>query len=110
MSAALDSWIDGVRGETLPADDRGLHYGDGLFESIGVRAGVARFLEAHLARLASGCARLGNSLQLDGGVACRDRGGVGAGATSGNAQDHRHAWQCQCAGVMRPRAPNRRDA
>ena len=43
----------------LPADDRGLHYGDGLFESIGVRAGVARFLEAHLARLASGCARLG---------------------------------------------------
>ena len=59
MSAALGSWIDGVRGETLPADDRGLHYGDGLFETIGVRAGVARFLEAHLARLASGCARLG---------------------------------------------------
>ena len=59
MSVALGSWIDGVRGETLPADDRGLHYGDGLFESIGVRAGVARFLEAHLARLASGCARLG---------------------------------------------------
>ena len=59
MSAALGSWIDGVPGETLPADDRGLHYGDGLFESIGVRAGVARFLEAHLARLASGCARLG---------------------------------------------------
>ena len=59
MSAAIGSWIDGVRGETLPADDRGLHYGDGLFESIGVRGGVARFLEAHLARLASGCARLG---------------------------------------------------
>ena len=59
MSVALGSWIDGVPGETLPADDRGLHYGDGLFETIGVRAGVARFLEAHLARLASGCARLG---------------------------------------------------
>jgi 4-amino-4-deoxychorismate lyase len=59
MSAAIGSWIDGVRGEILPADDRGLHYGDGLFESIGVRAGVARFLEAHLARLASGCVRLG---------------------------------------------------
>ena len=59
MSAPLGSWIDGVRGETLPADDRGLHYGDGLFESIGVRAGIARFLEAHLARLTSGCARLG---------------------------------------------------
>jgi 4-amino-4-deoxychorismate lyase len=59
VSAAIGSWIDGVRGETLPSDDRGLHYGDGLFESIGVRAGVARFLEAHLARLASGCVRLG---------------------------------------------------
>lgn len=59
MSVALGSWIDGKRADTLPADDRGLHYGDGLFETIGVRAGVARFLEAHLARLASGCARLG---------------------------------------------------
>ena len=59
MSAAIGTWIDGVRGENLPADDRGLHYGDGLFESIGLRAGVARFLEAHLARLASGCVRLG---------------------------------------------------
>jgi 4-amino-4-deoxychorismate lyase len=59
VSASIGSWIDGVRGETLPADDRGLHYGDGLFESIGVREGVARFLEAHLARLASGCVRLG---------------------------------------------------
>jgi 4-amino-4-deoxychorismate lyase len=59
VSAALGSWIDGVRGETLPADDRGLQYGDGLFETIGVRAGVARFLEAHLARLAAGCTRLG---------------------------------------------------
>jgi len=58
MSAALGSWIDGVPAESLPADDRGLHYGDGLFETIGVRAGVARFLEAHLVRLASGCARL----------------------------------------------------
>jgi 4-amino-4-deoxychorismate lyase len=64
MSAAIGSWIDGVRGEALPADDRGLHYGDGLFESIGVRAGVARFLEAHLARLASGCARLGIRFSL----------------------------------------------
>ena len=59
MSAAIGTWIDGVRGENLPADDRGLHYGDGLFESIGLRAGVVRFLEAHLARLASGCVRLG---------------------------------------------------
>lgn len=59
MSATLGSWIDGKRADTLLADDRGLHYGDGVFETIMVRAGVARFLEAHLVRLESGCARLG---------------------------------------------------
>ena len=59
MSAALGCWIDGRRADALPADDRGLHYGDGLFETIVVRAGGARFLESHLARLATGCMRLG---------------------------------------------------
>ena len=61
MSVALGCWIDGNLADTLPADDRGLHYGDGLFETMVVRAGVARFLEAHLARLATGCLRLGMS-------------------------------------------------
>jgi len=62
MSAALGSWVDGVRGDSLPADDRGLQYGDGVFETILVRAGRARFLEAHLARLSRGCTRLAISL------------------------------------------------
>jgi 4-amino-4-deoxychorismate lyase len=62
MSVAIDSWVDGVRGDSLPADDRGLQYGDGVFETILVRAGHARFLEAHLARLSRGCARLAISL------------------------------------------------
>lgn len=59
MTAALGTWVDGHRADTLPADDRGLHYGDGLFETLIVRAGRVRFLDAHLARLASGCERLG---------------------------------------------------
>lgn len=58
MSAAIVTWVDGVATDAVPADDRGLHYGDGLFETILVRGGQPRFLEAHLARLASGCARL----------------------------------------------------
>jgi 4-amino-4-deoxychorismate lyase len=58
MSDALGTWIDGVRSDTVPADDRGLHYGDGLFETVLVRVGRARFLEAHLARLSLGCSRL----------------------------------------------------
>lgn len=60
--AALGTWIDGVGGDLVPVDDRGLQYGDGLFETILVRKGVPRFLEAHLARLARGCERLGLSL------------------------------------------------
>jgi 4-amino-4-deoxychorismate lyase len=59
MSAALGCWVDGARSDVLPADDRGLQYGDGVFETIVVRAGRARFLESHLARLSLGCARLG---------------------------------------------------
>jgi 4-amino-4-deoxychorismate lyase len=38
--------------------DRGLHYGDGLFETIACRNGRPSFLEHHLERLAHGCGRL----------------------------------------------------
>ena len=51
-------WRDGV----AQADarlDRGLEFGDGLFETIAVIAGRPRLLAGHLARLAAGCARLG---------------------------------------------------
>ena len=58
MSDALGHWIDGAAGAMVPADDRGLQYGDGLFETLLVRERRVRFLEAHLARLATGCGRL----------------------------------------------------
>lgn len=38
--------------------DRGLHFGDGLFETIACRHGRARFLSLHLERLVLGCERL----------------------------------------------------
>lgn len=43
----------------IPFDDRGFAYGDGLFETVLVRDGVPLLWEAHLERLALGCARLG---------------------------------------------------
>jgi 4-amino-4-deoxychorismate lyase len=56
----VDRWlINGVASNSLPVADRGLSYGDGLFETIAVRAGQCRFLTAHLDRLAEGCDRLG---------------------------------------------------
>ncbi|MFO1427533.1 MAG: aminodeoxychorismate lyase [Steroidobacteraceae bacterium] len=59
MRAAEDCWIDGAPADRVPVADRGLQYGDGLFETIACRDGGARFLDLHLARLARGCARLG---------------------------------------------------
>jgi 4-amino-4-deoxychorismate lyase len=59
MNGSIGTWIDGSDSRALPADDRGLQYGDGLFETILVRERKARFLEAHLARLSNGIARLG---------------------------------------------------
>jgi 4-amino-4-deoxychorismate lyase len=59
MSQALGTWVDGAAATTVPADDRGLQYGDGLSETILLRGGAPRFFEAHLARLARGCSRLG---------------------------------------------------
>lgn len=51
--------IDGVEGGCLDPADRGLQYGDGLFETIAIVDGSARRWPAHVARLQAGCARLG---------------------------------------------------
>ncbi len=45
-------------GRLIDVTDRGLAYGDGLFETIAIRAGQARFLSFHLDRLLAGCSRL----------------------------------------------------
>jgi 4-amino-4-deoxychorismate lyase len=51
-------WVNGRPGGALTPDERGLHYGDGLFETIACVGGRPRFLALHLERLARGCARL----------------------------------------------------
>jgi 4-amino-4-deoxychorismate lyase len=57
MSRAL-TLIDGRPGDRVPASDRGLQYGDGLFETIAVRCGSPCLWHRHWARLAMGCERL----------------------------------------------------
>jgi branched-chain amino acid aminotransferase/4-amino-4-deoxychorismate lyase len=44
---------------SVPADDRGLLLGDGLFETLRARGGELEDFEAHLARMTRGCAVLG---------------------------------------------------
>ncbi len=43
----------------INSEDRGLQYGDGLFETISCVQGQPRWLARHLARLQQGCERLG---------------------------------------------------
>jgi 4-amino-4-deoxychorismate lyase len=50
--------INGREAASVDALDRGLQYGDGLFETLAVRRGQARFLDRHLHRLREGAARL----------------------------------------------------
>jgi 4-amino-4-deoxychorismate lyase len=62
--------INGQVTDVIPADDRGLAYGDGLFETMALRDGRIRFLDLHLNRLANGCDRLGIPFNVD--AALRD--------------------------------------
>ncbi|QKZ06060.1 aminodeoxychorismate lyase [Pseudomonas eucalypticola] len=52
------SWVDGQPADTLAVKNRGLAYGDGVFETIAVKAGRPTLLARHLHRLVEGGARL----------------------------------------------------
>jgi 4-amino-4-deoxychorismate lyase len=59
VNSPFKALVDGQPATSLDVLDRGLHYGDGLFETIACRGGSACFLDLHLERLSEGCARLG---------------------------------------------------
>lgn len=55
----MQSWVDGQPAHALASlKDRGLAYGDGLFETLAVKAGQPLLLDLHMQRLAQGCSRL----------------------------------------------------
>lgn len=51
--------VNGEKQDWIGLNNRGLAFGDGLFESVLLHAGQPVFLERHLQRLARGCERLG---------------------------------------------------
>ncbi|RVD78263.1 aminodeoxychorismate lyase [Pseudomonas koreensis] len=61
----MDSWVDGQPADALSLKDRGLAYGDGLFETIAVHGGQPVLLDRHLTRLAEGCARLAITADIE---------------------------------------------
>lgn len=59
MTGEVITRVDGRDAASLPVTDRGLFFGDGVFETIRVRNGVPEHLDRHLDRLMGGLARLG---------------------------------------------------
>jgi 4-amino-4-deoxychorismate lyase len=56
----MTEWfLDGRPCDTIPADDRAVQYGDGLFETVAIRDGEPRLWDFHVERLRTGAARLG---------------------------------------------------
>ncbi|MEE4173986.1 MAG: aminodeoxychorismate lyase [Xanthomonadales bacterium] len=51
--------VDGALATHVPADDRGLAYGDGMFETLAVVGGKPRLWQGHVDRLRRGGERLG---------------------------------------------------
>ena len=126
MSGSLQDamLVDGRATDQVSGRDRGLQYGDGLFETITCREGQPRWLDRHLRRLQHGCVRLGirfrDEEQLRQEVtalAAADAAGIvkvivtrGAGATRGYraAADarptrivSRHEWPAAEAPALR---------
>lgn len=55
----LDCLVNGELSSHLHVSDRGLQYGDGVFETIAVFRGQPRFWQEHMDRLVTGCRALG---------------------------------------------------
>ena len=64
MITPAEVLVDGLPADARWPMDRGLLYGDGLFETMLARRGVIRFGADHAARLAEGCRRLGIKADL----------------------------------------------
>ncbi len=56
----MSRWFSqGEEINVIAINDRGLQYGDGLFETIAIRGGEPRLWNLHIKRLQTGCRRLG---------------------------------------------------
>jgi len=63
----LECLVDGEISTYVAASNRGLNYGDGLFETLVVHNGQPRRWQAHMDRLGAGCERLG--IEMSAGLA-----------------------------------------
>lgn len=59
MDRPIRVWVNGAGVDRVSATDRGLQYGDGVFETVAVIDGQPLLWSRHLARLEAGCRALG---------------------------------------------------
>ncbi len=65
----MSTWYhDGKPIDAAPIDDRAFQYGDGLFETIAIRAGTPRLWDFHMERLEFGCSRLNIEMPESAGL------------------------------------------
>ncbi|MGI9280941.1 MAG: aminodeoxychorismate lyase [Endozoicomonas sp.] len=60
------SWVNGAPTSEVSISDRGLAYGDGLFETIRVQAGTPTLFDLHCKRLCTGATALNIAFDLEG--------------------------------------------
>ena len=88
--------VNGVESSAISVDDRGLQYGDGLFETMAAVNGRVRHFERHMERLADGGRRLGLPVPDPDLIAKRVRAGARRprcrlGQADGHARARRRA-------------------
>ena len=81
-SVLIDGADPSHEAQAAAVADRAFQYGDGLFETICLKNGAPRFLDAHLQRLAHGCERL-KIAAPDAAVLKTEISGVAAGTRDG---------------------------
>ena len=57
-TSVVPVWINGQPGDRVPVSDRGLAYGDGVFETLRIEQGSPVLMDYHLDRLQQGLRRL----------------------------------------------------
>jgi len=72
--------VDGEISTFVATSNRGLNYGDGLFETLVVQNGLPRRWQAHIDRLSAGCERLGIDMPAQA-ILLREVQTVSAGLT-----------------------------
>ena len=99
------------RAMPLPADDRGLQYGDGIVRDHPGAHGQSRDSSRRIcARLASGCARLGIRFEPMRRAARRDRARRWRWRRRSPCSRSSSRAAAPCGAATRRRAPSRRDA